>query len=427
MTTQQSLSQVWAETGGVTDPGTVKYEAGWIAEIPTYQNFNYVLQTTTKNILSLAEKGTLEWDTLVDYDAGSKVKEAGIQYFALAASTGQQPSLDVTHTYWSLLPTLGDAPTIADQSKGMHLANTQFDSNDLLWDGNAITITDYKPVIALSGTAKNWLIANSSSQLVAVDTDAVVVPDSRSIAPGQAGVHRLFHEGHPPVQSEVDDTIPTEPQDGKLYARRDGSWVESTTTAISISPPPPVAGVGHGWYNLDDGQFYLDIDDGDSSQWVPANAPYALDSIALYTSYDDSMHSTGETDAQGVIDYTLTKMDSDAYAEEVNDKQIIAHGSFQPYTGVVLDENSSSNVVSTVRDAVGTYTMTLDADYWLDDDDVHNTYRVICTLSDLFFGTIAMTQVLTTKTINLVVFKAVDGVQYDPAVVRWHVEKMPAI
>ena len=71
--------------------------------------------------------------------------------------------------------------------------------------------------------------------------------------------------------------------------------------------------------------------------------------------------------------------------------------------------------------------MTLDADYWLDDDDVHNTYRVICTLSDLFFGSIAMTQVLTTKTINLVVFKAVDGVQYDPAVVRWHVEKMPAI
>ena len=48
MTTQVRLSYAWASTGGKTDPGNTEYNLGWIAEIPTFQEFNYVLNAMHK-------------------------------------------------------------------------------------------------------------------------------------------------------------------------------------------------------------------------------------------------------------------------------------------------------------------------------------------------------------------------------------------
>jgi len=44
---------------------------------------------------------------------------------------------------------------------------------------------------------------------------------------------------------------------------------------------PTNTGAGTGWYNLEDGQTYIDIDDGDSTQWVPANPPQVIEAINL--------------------------------------------------------------------------------------------------------------------------------------------------
>lgn len=290
MTTQQSLSQVWAETGGVTDPLPTKYSTGWIAEIPTFQNFNYVLQTTTKNILSLAEKGAFDHDPLVNYDVGAVARGTdGITYYALVANLGQDPVADTLHNFWKQAPTFGLDSDISDGYKGLHLKELEGGGSDMQWRANDATLTAFKPLIAFNTTSgnDNYLMGNISGHVCVVNTGAVDTPDDRNIAIGGTGVFKMFHEGNPPEQTDVPGTIPEAPLDGKLYARINGDWQEVTSTTVSDAPPPPVNGAGQGWYNLADGVHYLDIDDGDSSQWVPANAPFAYRSDLISEAPED--------------------------------------------------------------------------------------------------------------------------------------------
>ena len=73
MTTQVNLEQIWALSGGVTDPGDIKYTTGWVAGIPTFQNFNFVLQNHSKNILALAESGKFTHQLDINYKQGTRV------------------------------------------------------------------------------------------------------------------------------------------------------------------------------------------------------------------------------------------------------------------------------------------------------------------------------------------------------------------
>jgi len=278
MTTEQDLSKIWAETGGVTDPASPKYETGWIAEIPTYQNFNYVLQTTTKNILALAEKGAHAWDAAVLYAKnGSAVGSDGATYFCIVGHLNQDPVLDTVGAYWKLAPTLGiDLPDIASSKKGLLLNNVSELADTVTWSGHDQTIRSMIPSIlmeTISGT-KNWLLGNIGGALACVDLDTDSAPDSRNIGIGEATTYKLFHEGNEPTQAQVPGTIPDANSDGLIYGRKNNNWIAVTTTTVSDTPPTSVTGSGTGWYNLLDGILYLDINDGDSSQWVPANAPY---------------------------------------------------------------------------------------------------------------------------------------------------------
>ena len=61
-----------------------KYEKGFVAEVPTYENLNYL--TTKKLDLSLkalAERGVFEWGEDVDYQTGALVWSNNIVYIAL--------------------------------------------------------------------------------------------------------------------------------------------------------------------------------------------------------------------------------------------------------------------------------------------------------------------------------------------------------
>jgi hypothetical protein len=277
MTTQQNLGLVWANTGGVTDPGDTKYETGWIAEIPTFQNFNFVLQSLDKNILVQAEQGTFEWQNNINYVAGATVLESGQLYYCVQDHINQQPTLDGTNSYWVQGFMLGSAPRSDLQKEyGVYLKNMLPRSNATTWNSSDITIENKNCLIQLNtenGPTKNWLMGNVSGALVAVDIDTQMTADGRSIALADPNVHKLYHEGFKPTQADVAGTIPDAPLNSKMYARMDGNWVEVTSTTVGTAPPPPVKGAGQGWYNLDDGQFYIDVNDGDSSQWVPANPP----------------------------------------------------------------------------------------------------------------------------------------------------------
>ena len=278
MTVQNDLALVWASTGGSSDPGNAKYATGWVAEKPTYQNFNYVLKNLSTNILALAEQGSFTYDPLITYVSGAVVISSNITYTCIATTTGNLPS--AASQYWTKGLGLGEDATLLIKENGLYLKNINARTSPTLWEGSDQTIFSSAPLINFTtsnAASKNWLLGNVAGELVAVDVGTTAVPDNRSVALAEALTHRLFHEGHPPVQSEVDNTIPANPVDGVLYARRSNAWEIVTSTTVSSTPPPPVVGAGQGWFNLEDGQTYIDIDDGDSTQWVLANPPFLPD------------------------------------------------------------------------------------------------------------------------------------------------------
>jgi hypothetical protein len=276
MANQINLDLLWAELGGKTDPTDAKWEDGWVSEIPTYQNFNYVLHATESNLLHLAENGAFQWQTEINYEKGTFVRDGGFEWFCITANSGNKPTDDNTNSYWTNGKIVGRTPvTPYTQKHGLYVANVN-DRTLTTWSGNDVTLENDTTLVAFNTTSTstdNLIFGNVGGELVVVDVGSAVVPDNRSIALTDNKVHRLYHEGHPPTQAEVSGTVPEAPLDGKLYARKSGNWVKSSSTDVQTSPPPPNIGSGGGWYNLDDGQLYLDIDDGDSSQWVPACPP----------------------------------------------------------------------------------------------------------------------------------------------------------
>jgi len=228
MTTQTNLDLVWALNGGagVADPGDTKYTDGWEVEIPTHQHFNFVLQNNSKNILALAEAGSHAWQAEITYQAGARVKYDNRFFTCLAVSTNDTPSTG--SAFWMTGLMIGnDLLSNALASRGMHIKEVNPRASSTSWDGNDLTIESKAPIIALNvdGAAKNWALGNVSGELVAVDTDTAVLPDNGSIALTESRVHRLYHEGHKPVQSEISGTIPEAPSDGKQYTRLNAAWV----------------------------------------------------------------------------------------------------------------------------------------------------------------------------------------------------------
>lgn len=285
MTNQSNLDLIWAGGGGVVDPGDAKYVLGWVTEIPTYENFNFVLQTTTTNLLSMAEAGSFVWQAEIAYVEGVRVIENNKLWTCVTANTGQNPTGDATNSYWvhgvaigsSNIGTLLDEDGVLIQDVNSRAATT--------WDGNDLTVKNANAVLSLvtnDGT-KNWLIANVGGVLVVADVDAVDTPDGRNISSGQSGVYDIFHQGNPPTISDIGGGVEEAPSDGIIYGRRNNTWIAVTSTIISDTPPTN-NGDGSGWYNLTDGQLYIDLDDGDSIQWVLANPPLlpALGSLVVF-------------------------------------------------------------------------------------------------------------------------------------------------
>ena len=285
MTDQSNLDLIWAGGGGVIDPGDAKYVLGWVTEIPTYENFNFVLQTTTTNLLSIAEKGAFLWQTEIAYAVGARVLDGTKVWTCITANTGNNPTSDTTNSYWILGVQIGGDLGDINSKDGVLIKNVA-DRTLTNWDSNDLTIKNASGIISLatdSGT-KNWLIANVEGVLVFADVDAVATPDGRNISSGQSGVYEVFHQGNPPTISDIGGGVEEAPSDGIIYGRKNNTWIAVTSTTIS-STPPPNDGDASGWYNLEDGQLYLDIDDGDSIQWVLANPPVLPSAGSLTVHY----------------------------------------------------------------------------------------------------------------------------------------------
>ena len=126
MANQINLDKLWASSGGITDTGDVKYDTGWVEEIPTYQNFNFLLNALDNNVLYLAENGNFDWQPEINYNVGARVVDAGYTYSCLADNIGEKPSTDTHNSYWTLGVAIGKtAPRFASrcsqQQKPKHI------------------------------------------------------------------------------------------------------------------------------------------------------------------------------------------------------------------------------------------------------------------------------------------------------------------
>jgi hypothetical protein len=292
MTTPVGLELIWALSGGVSDPTNAKYELGWVAEKPTYQNFNWVLQNLDKAKLALAESDVWPWQEKIGYQLGAKVIRNGIIYRCVEAHNSvvnnnpQDPALDSTNSYWvtgAVFSKTSLAYDFLQQEDGVAIneVNDRPATPTCLWYGNELTLNNTYSVIALNtldSSKKNWVFGNVDGEMVVVDVgNTNYHPDPTiPLKPSPTNTaYRVYHEGYKPAVGDVHNAVEEAPLDGQTYGRKNGQWVPVTGDHIGTAPPPPSTGSGTKWYNLDDGVLYVDIDDGDSSQWVPGNPPNA--------------------------------------------------------------------------------------------------------------------------------------------------------
>ncbi len=238
MTNPVGLHLVWAASGGVTDPTDIKYQQGWIAEIPTYQNFNFVLQGLDKAKLAYAESDVYPWQDFIAYSTGARVRRNNRIYQCITAhndsngSNPRDPSTDTTNSYWVSGVVFSSK---ANPFENLHTkegikfdeVNTRTSTN--LWESNDVTISNNNNVIALNclgATHDNLLLTNARGILAVVNVGNTTDPDSQSLLPSaNANSHAIYHEGNKPTQSDVSGTIPDAPSDGNAHGRKNGNWV----------------------------------------------------------------------------------------------------------------------------------------------------------------------------------------------------------
>jgi len=238
MTDTIRLGQLFASDGGSTTdfPSDAKYTLGWVSEIPTYQNFNYLLNSMQANTLHLAESGAFDWQNNITYEVGARVSDGSSDYFCVALNTNEQPTLDTLGNFWSTAPTYGLGTPLANASLlGLTLDDVS-STRTLNWDGSAMMIRDNRPMIlfATNSVDSNYLLGNHQGFLTAIDVGNSVSPDGRDVDFADAGVYKVFHEGNPPTISQVPNGV-EEVGSAGIWGRTIGGWVELVSNEIASS------------------------------------------------------------------------------------------------------------------------------------------------------------------------------------------------
>ncbi len=97
--TKPAFTAKWAETGEMVAPSPTKYSTGYVAEIPTYQQFNYIINGIDTKFKYLAERGIAEWSNDIEYPVNAKVQLNGNDYYAKVASINITPVVGGSSTW----------------------------------------------------------------------------------------------------------------------------------------------------------------------------------------------------------------------------------------------------------------------------------------------------------------------------------------
>ena len=100
-TVKPNLTRVWAEGApgaNVVDPDTTtpgKFDAGWLAEVPPFEHFNFLQKLFTQGLAHNNEQGINVWDTNTTYPINGLAKGSdGITYQAVLEQSANDPVSD---------------------------------------------------------------------------------------------------------------------------------------------------------------------------------------------------------------------------------------------------------------------------------------------------------------------------------------------
>ncbi len=146
MATQKpDLTRVWASdapANNVVDPDTTtpgKFSAGWLAEVPPFEHFNYLQKHFSQGLAYLNENGIGEWDSNSTYPTGAIVKLSGKLYIANAENTNENPSLS---NEWIGFNEVDDVSKLAGRTGA--------------YDGQQISLTGWHPGSNVGGGTLVW-------------------------------------------------------------------------------------------------------------------------------------------------------------------------------------------------------------------------------------------------------------------------------
>ena len=101
MTDKPDLTRVWAlgaPSGNIIDPDLTtpgKFAAGWQAEVPPFEHFNFIQKLQTQGLAHINEQGIAVWDDFTTYPVGGLAKGSdGNVYKALVSQNDNDPVSD---------------------------------------------------------------------------------------------------------------------------------------------------------------------------------------------------------------------------------------------------------------------------------------------------------------------------------------------
>ncbi len=105
-TIKPDVNDIWASSGSITDPGQAKTLLGWIAEIPTFQNFNWLLNRQDAFNSHVNDYGLAHWDNATDYPINAWARstlDEEVYVSLVTPNVNNEPSANPAS--WELLST----------------------------------------------------------------------------------------------------------------------------------------------------------------------------------------------------------------------------------------------------------------------------------------------------------------------------------